>query len=249
MLPSVYSIGEPTGLARCAAILAWEPTATFSHRTAAWWWHMLPAPTVFEATVRPDLSKRQPDWIRLYRRRLDTHDVLETWGMPTVSPEQALIDCLAVMSPAEADLLVDAQLTESVSAEGLRLLHKKYPGRRGNRDIERQIRSAALDTASEPERLLARAFARRNFTISANVPIGPYIADFHDERARLVVEVDGREFHSEPGVFRSDRRRQNWMVRRGLMVLRYAAADVFETPDAVADEVIVVARRRRKTLA
>ncbi|MFF2107964.1 hypothetical protein [Rhodococcus koreensis] len=43
------------------------------------------------------------------------------------------------------------------------------------------------------------------------------MGDFVDERARIVVEVDGREFHSEPDVFRGDRRRQNWLVREGWM--------------------------------
>ncbi|MBD0323851.1 MAG: type IV toxin-antitoxin system AbiEi family antitoxin domain-containing protein, partial [Aldersonia sp.] len=86
LLPSVYSLREPNALARCAAILAWEPTAVFSHRTAAWLWQMLPEPTVFEATVRPSLHKQAPSWVLLHRRRLDAHDVVETWDMPTVGP-------------------------------------------------------------------------------------------------------------------------------------------------------------------
>ena len=166
-----------------------------------------------------------------------------------MGPEQALIDCLSVLEPAEADRLVDEQLTRTVSLEGVRLLRKKYPGRWGNTDVLRQLRSAALSAASEPERLLAREFARRNYAIGANVPIGPWIVDFHDPRAALVVEVDGLEFHSDPFVFRRDRRRQNWLVVRDLLVLPYAAADVFEAVDAVADEVIIAGRRRRKARA
>jgi very-short-patch-repair endonuclease len=194
------------------------------------------------------LSKKQPDWVRLYRRELDAIDIVETWGIPAVGPEQALIDCLAVMAEDDADRLVDAELTRSVSIDGVALLRKRSPGRHGNGDVVRQIRCAALGAASEPERLLAREFARRHFAIAANVPIGPFVADFYDERARLVVEVDGREFHSEQHVFRSDRRRQNWMVLRDIMVLRYAAADVFSRVDSVAAEVITIARRRRKSL-
>lgn len=57
-----------------------------------------------------------------------------------------------------------------------------------------------------------------------------------DERARIV-EVDGREFHSAPEVFRGDRRRQNWLVREGWTVLRFAAFDVPADPDAIADEI------------
>ncbi|WP_257015375.1 endonuclease domain-containing protein [Rhodococcus sp. ACS1] len=77
--------------------------------------------------------------------------------------------------------------------------------------------------------------------------MGPYVGDFVDERARIVVEVDGREFHSEPDVFRGDRRRQNWLVREGWMVLRFAAYDVLAHPDAIADEIIAAVRRRRRS--
>ncbi|ORL80552.1 hypothetical protein A5N71_11370 [Prescottella equi] len=36
-----------------------------------------------------------------------------------------------------------------------------------------------------------------------------------EPRSRVVVEVDGREFHSGPEVFHSGRKRQNWLVRQG----------------------------------
>lgn len=248
LLPSVYSIREPNALTRCAAILVWEPSAVFSHRTAAWLWHMLPEPGLFEATVPPNLHKSAPAWLRLYRRNLTPEEVTESWDMPTVGPEQALIDCLAVLPKSDADRLVDAELSRTVNVEALRLLHKQHPGRVGNSEVLRQIRTAALLAASEPERLLAREFARRNFTMAPNAPVGPFYADFLDPRARLVVEVDGLEFHNDPLVFRRDRRRQNWMLLQGFLVLRYAAADVFESVSGVADEVMVVARRRRKSL-
>ncbi|MCX5042926.1 DUF559 domain-containing protein [Aldersonia sp. NBC_00410] len=156
--------------------------------------------------------------------------------------------CLAVLPRLEADALIDKNLATAFGAEELRLLVKQAPGRYGNGAVARQLRVAAQDFASEPERLLARAFTERRFRIAPNAPVGPFVGDFVDERARLVVEVDGREFHSEPGVFRQDRRRQNWMLVHGWMVLRYAAWDVLAGPGAVADEVIAIARRRRKAL-
>ena len=250
LLPSVYCIDEPTPLARCAAVLAWEPRAVLSHRTAAWLWQMWPTvPDVLEATVPPGLARHSRAGLRLYRRRLDPIDVTDSWDLPCVAPELALLDCLSVLDPADADRLVDEQLTRTVSAEGVRLLRKKYPGRWGNGDVLRQLRSAAVSAASEPERLLAREFARRNYAIAANAPVGPWVVDFYDRRAALVVEVDGLAFHSDPVVFRRDRRRQNWLVVRDLMVLRYAAADVFASTAAVADEVILIGRRRRKARA
>nr|WP_250765135.1 DUF559 domain-containing protein [Rhodococcus sp. MSC1_016] len=77
--------------------------------------------------------------------------------------------------------------------------------------------------------------------------MGPYSGDFVDEQAQIVVEVDGREFHSDPKVFRNDRRRQNWLVREGWMVLRFAAYDVLAHPDVIADEIVTAVRRRRRS--
>ena len=246
LLPGIYCVGEPTKIARCVAAVLWQPLAVLSHRTAAWLYGWLGEPSVIEATVPRAVSLRSAEWLTLHRRSIDPAEVGEVQSLPTVTREQALLDCVAVMDGVELDRLVDESCRLAVDPEAMRMLAKKSPGRWGNRQLARQLRLSASDAASEPERLLAREFNSRNFPLAANVPIGPYFADFLDEASKVIVEVDGREFHSEPGVFRSDRRRQNWFVTRGWLVLRYAAYDVLSNPGDVADEVIEVVRRRRK---
>ena len=94
--------------------------------------------------------------------------------------------------------------------------------------------------------MLGRGFNERRFPIAANVWFGGYLVDFIDDRAKVIAEVDGREFHTAADVFRSDRRRQNYLqVHQNHLVLRYAAYDALSDPDAVADEVIAICRRRR----
>ena len=51
-------------------------------------------------------------------------------------------------------------------------------------------------------------------------PVGPYIADFYCEAARLVIEVDGGG-HNEPPQRVSDQRRTLCLERLGLRVLRF----------------------------
>lgn len=50
---------------------------------------------------------------------------------------------------------------------------------------------------------------------------------------RVVLEVDGYEFHSSREAFARDRRRQNELVLAGWTVLRVAPADLAERPDEV----------------
>ncbi|MET7767697.1 DUF559 domain-containing protein [Nocardia sp. NPDC005366] len=245
LLPRTYCLGAPIGLARGAAVVAWIPSARLSHRTAAWLHGMLPEPVVFEATVPPPIHRSAPKWLKLYRRALPANAMDEILGLPTTTPARTLLDCTAVMSETEAGAIIDSHLRRTVAEDEVRALCDS--GQLGAPALRRQLREAALYSASEPERLLARALARRHLLLRPNHPVGRYICDFVDERSRTIVEIDGREFHSAPETFRNDRRRQNRLVLDGWMVLRYAAADVFTAVDACADEVVAVVRRRRRS--
>ncbi|MFI9509900.1 DUF559 domain-containing protein [Nocardia sp. NPDC052566] len=246
LLPRTYCLGAPNGLARCAAIVAWIPAAVLSHRTAAWLRNMLPEPDIFEATVPKSIHRDTPKWLTLYRRDLPATAIDEAWGLPTLSPAYTLLDCVAVMPQDAADRLVDEHLGRTVAADDVLDLCRS--GKNGSPALRRQLREAALHSASEPERLFARALARRNLSMLANHWVGPYICDFVHEQSRTIVEIDGREFHSAPETFRHDRRRQNWLLRNDWLVLRYAAYDVYNALDACVSEVqTVIRQRRRKT--
>ena len=58
-------------------------------------------------------------------------------------------------------------------------------------------------------------------------------------RTRLLIEVDGRKFHSEEEVFESDRWRQNLLILDGWCVLRFTWRMLEERPD----EVVAIIRR------
>src|ERR1700730_18659201 len=56
-------------------------------------------------------------------------------------------------------------------------------------------------------------------------PIGPYILDFYCSAAQLAVEVDGAGPDIAERVQR-DERREAWLARQGIKVLRIAARDI-----------------------
>ncbi len=243
VLPGVYCVGELTAMARCFAVAEWLPDACFSHRTAAWLWGMLPEPEVFEATVPKALSRRTPSWLRLYRRDPVGDAVHDVVGVRATTAAQTVLDCLTVLPELDADRLIDEHLLRTVDPAELSTLCGT--SRRGTPVLRRQLRQAALRSMSEPERLFARALARRSLWLLPNHPVGPFCGDFVDERSRTVVEIDGWEFHNDRVTFRRDRRRQNWLVTHGWFVLRYAAHDVLHNLDECVAEVERVVRRRR----
>ncbi|NMG41946.1 DUF559 domain-containing protein [Chelativorans sp. ZYF759] len=57
--------------------------------------------------------------------------------------------------------------------------------------------------------------------------IGAYVLDFYCPAARLAVELDGVH-HDFEGQMRHDNRRDDWLRREGIRVLRIAASDILD---------------------
>lgn len=57
------------------------------------------------------------------------------------------------------------------------------------------------------------------------VPMGRYILDFYCVRKRLNIEVDGSQHFTEDGM-RKDARRDQWLRKQGIEVMRFNDGDV-----------------------
>ncbi|MES9518306.1 DUF559 domain-containing protein [Rhodococcus erythropolis] len=248
ILPSVYSTEEPGYFERCVAVTLWKPEAVLSHTSAAWLWDLLPEePRFVEATVAPSVRAGSPQWVRLHRRTGVSSD--EWMGLPIVPIEQCFIDVATTLPRPELEAFFDAAVSTRVPWKSIAQLCDASRGRHGIPAVREQLRTCYPLTRSEPERAVARALTARNVHLEINARVGPYFGDLVDTRARVIVEIDGREFHTDPATFNNDRRRQNALVLDGWMVLRYSAATAMAHLDAVADEIITVVRRRRHNRA
>jgi very-short-patch-repair endonuclease len=72
-----------------------------------------------------------------------------------------------------------------------------------------------------------------------------YCPDAVFHRLRLILEVDGRQFHSDAEVFEADRWRQNLLILDGWCVLRFTWLMLEDRPD----EVLGIIRRALAMLA
>lgn len=66
--------------------------------------------------------------------------------------------------------------------------------------------------------------------------IGNCIADFYCPQAKLVIEVDGKQHYTEPGM-EYDEIRDDFMNNLGIKVLRFSNDKVLNDTDAVVDEI------------
>jgi very-short-patch-repair endonuclease len=252
VLPQVYLAGPPQSYAHVQAALLWLPEGVASHRTAAWILGLLDRrPEVVEVTV-PRHCTRQATvpWLRLYRRDLPLAVQLMCGELAVVEPEQALLDCMAVLDGDAAARLFGRALVGLVRQQHLRQRHRDNLGRHGNTAAWRQLREAVPGAASHPERVLAKALQRAGLHgFRVNHPVRGFLADLLDRDLRLIIEVDGWSTHSDRAAFQRDRTRQNVLVAAGYTVLRYTADDVTRRLPAVVAEVAMVVTKLRQARA
>lgn len=247
VLPQVYATDKPDFIDLCTAVTLWKSDAVISHLTAAWLWGLVEhEPDRVEATIDPSGSARCPQWIRLYRRTLPT--IATYRGLRVVTIEQAFVDVAATLPKPELEQFFDASIDNQIPWRRVAGVSEVASGMNGMKALREQLRRCCPGTRSEPERIVARALTARNFYLELNARVGQFYGDLVDFRARVIVEIDGRMFHSDPATFDNDRRRQNQLVLEGWLVLRYSAATVHADLDRVVEEIITVVRRRRKSI-
>jgi len=66
--------------------------------------------------------------------------------------------------------------------------------------------------------------------------IGSYIADFYCSKSKLVIEVDGGQHYSEEGKER-DIKRDEYMMRSGITVIRFSDREVLMNIDVVLEKI------------
>ncbi len=100
--------------------------------------------------------------------------------------------------------------------------------------------------ASLSERLLWAKLSSRQLAglkFRRQHPAEPYVLDFYCAEAKLAVEIDG-ETHRDDGRAAQDRRRDDWLLGKGIRTLRLPAALVLDDIHAALDEIARVAKGR-----
>jgi very-short-patch-repair endonuclease len=72
--------------------------------------------------------------------------------------------------------------------------------------------------------------------------VGPYVLDFFCPAAALAIEVDG-DSHFTPEGVASDRRRDAFLGRLGILVLHFDNTEVFAHPELVLGQILDAAGR------
>ncbi len=221
----VYAVGHiPLGQqARAnAAALACGDGAVLSHASAAALWKYVKQwPRHFEVIATWD---RRREGIKVHRAKtLTRSDITRQLGVPVTSPARTVFD----MTPrlrTEAALrrfVNDARLTRTFRLSDLDELLVRHPRHPSTSRLMPFVQTRGGPTRSEFEDRFT-AFAREYGlpTPVTNTRLLGFEIDALFPEHRLIVELDGWDFHSDRGSFESDRDRDAELLAAGYQTIR-----------------------------
>lgn len=226
------------------SVADWDPDAVFTGGTAArlTWWPDIRFEDVHAFTRRRPL--RRVSGTQLYQLHLDHDLVLEVGTLRMQHPAASTVDLARSLGP---DAIDEALRRRATSIQALKWALSRMPGRSGNPRIAELIRDSRDEPWSAMERQAHRMLRtaglrdwRANHKIV--VPWGWVYADIAFPRYRVVVELDGWQFHQSRESFVADRRRDVALHLAGWTVLRFTADSMNELVPQVHQH--LSARRR-----
>jgi hypothetical protein len=254
VLPRVYAtftgvLPRPAQL--FAALRYGGPFAILSHRTAAEEWGMLPPEEgPVDVTVPYQCSAvSQLPLVSVHRSRAIRHIVVAS-DPPRTSRSDTLLD-LAVSAPSEreaCDLLVDLVGRTNVPLTDIQCrmeMRPPYRYRQALRDAVGFVGDGLMSVleveyAERVEAAHGISPARRQVPMTVDGRKLWEDATYDCLGVPLTVRLDGRRYHTAPGVAFRDRRRDNAAELAGRNRLVYGWHEVHADPCGVAREVATV---------
>jgi very-short-patch-repair endonuclease len=243
----VYLVGPLTflpGARELAAVLACGESTHISHRSAAALYGLASAiDGPVEVTII-GISPRRRAGIKAHRVPELHPDDRALWnGIPITSPARTLLDFASQAQGDELErAIAEAYALKLTTEAEIRRVLDRHPRRAGAARLRAELDRAggpAL-TRREAERRMKLLLRQAGLPVpQTNVRIAGYPADFFWAKQRLIVEVDGFQFHGHRYAFERDRKRDAAHVLTGYRVIRITWLRLMEEPIAVA---VIIAR-------
>jgi hypothetical protein len=217
-----------------AAVLA--TGGTLSHRSAAALWGMLPY-RYLEVTTA---NGRRRFGIHIHRGDVPDDERTREHGIPVTTPPRTVLDLAAVLRPRHLERAInDAEAQGLSDPLSLPDLIARYPRHRGVRALKKILDRGTGTTRSELEvRFLEFIRARGLPAPETNAHLlirGAWTeCDCLWREQGLVVELDGRAWHSTAAAFERDRERDRALNAEGFRTVRVTWRQLHESPEALA---------------
>ncbi|MBK8294462.1 MAG: DUF559 domain-containing protein [Solirubrobacterales bacterium] len=251
----VYVIGRPAELRKTiwmAATLAAGPGSMLAGLSAAEYWGIVKyrkmltvhRPSGENRTMVGRSPAQAP--LRLYLRQRPSIAELTASpeGIPVKTVPGALIDIAEVLS----DRALGAAISEAsrlgyLRAGGVERILEYGRGRKGVNKLRNHLRFWSPESMNVLS-VLETLFRKLCQVHSIEMPLSNRMVcglkvDFLWPKERVVVETDGFSFHGDIVSFKRDHNRLSTLTRNGYLVLSFTYWQVTETPEEVAEAVLV----------
>jgi len=250
LLAGVYSVGATTERGWIAAALAAEPRSAAADLTAGQLLDLPVRRSKGVAIVVPESVRRTfPPGLRSRRtRHLPIEDIAIVDGLRVTSVERTICDLANLVSARQLQRLIEVSIVhDRTTASLFRACASSFcrRGRRGSARI-RLLRHELIDrpdiSDSELERRGVELLTKRglpDFRLHHSPPWreGPRgVVDIAWPDHRLILELDGRRWHTVTEAMQDDRRRDRRATSHGWVVIRASWDEIVHRPDSlVAD--------------
>lgn len=187
-------------------------------------------------TVPPDCGRGgNRRGIRIHRSLLRSDEVITFAGCTLTTPVRTLLDLAGVLPPDGLErALARAERADPSLRSRLLSEMRQRPHRRGIRQLRTLVQGEVHLVRSEAEAALLRLLRRAGLPLpGTNALLLGLEVDFLWREQRLVVEVDGFNYHGSRSAMLRDYRRDAALLAAGFRVLRLAAAQVSREPERV----------------
>ncbi len=245
----VYAVGRHSLTPRgywMAAVLAAGPGAVLSHHRAAELHGIRQSNRVKIDVTIPKGHRSDRPTIRIHSSSLHAEDIATVDGIPVTSVARTILDLAGVLQ--EEPLLHVVEEADRRETFDLRAVERvmarrpKAKGRAKLRHILADYRDAP-DLRSKLERDFFALVKRAKLPPPLlNTMVAGFLVDVCWPQWRLVVELDGRDFHARRRAFETDRIKDATFQRHGYRILRITYKRLHEQPDAVIADILALAR-------
>jgi hypothetical protein len=182
-------------------------------------------------------------------------------GLPVTTPPRTIVDLAAVVHPARLARIVEDSKHAGITSYadiGQCLTSVARRGKPGVRSLTRVLDRLGRGNAPAMSILERRTLELvRERGLPMPVPQYPFpgrqftadCVDFAYPAAKLVLETDGRRWHSRIAELTRDRERDLEAARHGWQTLRFLYEHVIGDPDGTADTIRTVLAQRTRTIA
>jgi hypothetical protein len=183
----------------------------------------------------------------MHGRSLPLDDITVEDNVRCTTPARTLLDLAGTVDARELARAIaraeELRVFDLTAVEQLLARTRGLPGRAALAAAIATFDAPAAATRSGAEKRFLLAIRRILVPppeVNVWIPLpegGGYRPDFLWRDRRLIVEIDGRDYHARRAAFEHDRRRDRRLRLLGYETVRYAAREVARSPAAVAAEV------------